>query len=68
MRFFIAFALIFFGSLEIIGRIYLELFYKDYLIEYFPMELYEESLIFCFTKRVNNYKLLKLGISEWKNN
>jgi len=54
------------GSLEIYGKIYLDLFFYDYLKEYFPRELFEKDLIYYFTKRINNYKLLKLGVTEWK--
>lgn len=65
---FVGMTFIIIGSMENYGKIYLELFYGDYLKEYFPKELVEEDLIFHYTKRVYNYKLLKLGISEWKNN
>lgn len=54
------------GCMENIGFLYLSLFYKDYFKEYFPIELDEDDYIYYFTKRVQNYKLLKLGIYEWK--
>ena len=53
--------------MEFFGRIYLELFYSDYLKEYFPIDLYKDDIIFHFTKRAQNNKMLKLAIFEWKN-
>ena len=54
--------------MEKIGQDYIQLFYRDYVKEFFPINKNPRNLIHFFVKKVVYHKFLKLGIYEWKKN
>ena len=66
LKFYIGCFFLFFGCLENFGNIYVNLFFEDYILEFFPKDNYKDDLIYFFVKKVPNYKFIKLGIFEWK--